>query len=148
MIHIGFTGTRHGMTEQQLATVPYALTRIALIHAGPEPFVAHHGDRVGADSQFHRLCRARGYRIVGHPPLNGTHRAHCEFDEARDRRDFLVRNRDIVKAADYMIATPADEDEQTRGGTWSTVRFARKWNRPLALCLPSGRVKWERWPNA
>lgn len=146
MIHIGFTGTRHGMTPQQMAIVSYVIGRIVVAHVGRVPFTAHHGDCVGADAQFHDLCRQRDFRVVSHPPTDQTHRAHKVVDESWPPAPYLRRNRAIVNVSQFMIATPAEATEQTRGGTWSTVRYARKCDRPLALCLPDGRVEWERWP--
>ena len=31
--------------------------------------VAHHGDCLGADAEFHELCRETGLKIHVHPPL-------------------------------------------------------------------------------
>src|SRR5262245_38799399 len=61
---IGFTGTRHGMTPSQRLAVT------AVVHevAHDSGFVAHHGDCVGADAEFHDLCRVEPLStIVVHP---------------------------------------------------------------------------------
>ena len=44
-----------------------------------------------------------------------------------------------------MIAAPADMAGQPHGGTWQTVRSARRASKPLAICYPDGSVAKERW---
>jgi hypothetical protein len=56
--HIGFTGTRHGMTPAQRHAVSQLIAELA---AGAA-FTAHHGDCVGADAEFHDLCRSTASR--------------------------------------------------------------------------------------
>lgn len=144
ILNVGFTGTRFGMTDAQ-KTVVRALTAGLLV--GTCGLVAHHGDCVGADANFHAIAKERGASVHGHPPVDETHRAFCPFDYAYPPLTHMARNRKIVEASEIMIATPREETEQEYGGTWKTVRMARKLKRPLALVLPDGRVELERWPS-
>lgn len=145
-LSIGFTGTRHGMTTEQLDAV-----RVLLVLVAPPDaiFHAHHGDCVGADEQFHKLCRntnGRGYIIVHPGPLHDVaNKAGCLGDERNAGRPHMARNRDIVDASTVMLAAPLDATEQQRGGTWATIRMARRAGKPLAIVLPSGEVVRERW---
>lgn len=121
MMHVGFTGTRRGMSRAQLDAVRYLLDEVLLLNG----FIAHHGDCIGADEEFHRICREpRGgpVAIVIHPSTHHL-RAFCEGDEVLDPMPPLERNRAIVAASDVMIAAPLDE--RMRGGTWATIRKAR-----------------------
>lgn len=144
MIHVGFTGTQVGMTQQQIVKVVLVLTNLG------RALWAHHGDCVGADAQFHEICRSHGFvaGITGHIPDNDKKRAFCQFDVEAEPREYLVRNRDIVNVSDVMIATPRQAVNQPVGsGTWYTIRYTRRQGKPLALVLPSGEVQYERWPT-
>lgn len=149
------------MTDAQLSALIDVLSE-ELPYKGD--WVAHHGDCVGADAQFHRLvrkyddtaweaqypecCRSPTPHlviVVGHPPVNDALRAFCDFDALHDPRPFMERNRAIVEASDLMIAAPHEAGEQPRGGTWGTIRIARSLGKPLALLLPDGTICRERW---
>ncbi len=137
--HVGFTGTRHGMTPQQVASTYDLLHRIVgVTHA-------HHGDCVGADADFHAMATRLQLWRVGHLPVDETHRAFCAFDEVRSPLKHMQRNKAIVVGADVMIACPFDAIEKSVGGTWKTVGFTRKAGKPLAIVWPSGDVTTERW---
>ena len=133
--HIGFTGTREGVTDDQLA-----MLRRALASIGDVPTL-HHGDCVGADVAAHSLARAAGWRVVVHPPSNDRLRAWCEADEYRPEQDYLDRNAVIVAESDVLIACPKQNHEVQKGGTWWTVRHAREQGIPVLICWPDGRVK-------
>jgi hypothetical protein len=150
--HIGFTGTRHGMTRQQSAKVD----RIVCGFIGGDTelqVVAHHGDCLGADIGFHTIARLYGCAVCVHPPIDKWNAANTP--EAvylngakvvrRPAKAYLDRNRDIVNESDVMVAAPYEAEEQSRGGTWSTVRYARLAGKPLAIVLPDGTVQYERW---
>lgn len=144
MRHIGFTGTRHGMTDDQRITVMVVLRDLAG-DSQPLDVTAHHGDCVGADSDFHDVCKWGGYWMVGHLPIDSEHRAFCTFDETRLPLKHMQRNAQIVKAADVMLACPYEMTEQERGGTWRTIGMTRKAGKPLAIIWPDGSVTKERW---
>jgi len=145
MISIGFTGTRHGMSELQQQAAVALIDEIA----PPAVFYAHHGDCIGADKQFHDACRSTNGRayVVVHPGPDGARgwRAGCLGDERRDPAPHMWRNATIVAASTVMLAAPAEMTEQQRGGTWATIRMARKAGKPLAIVFPDGRVEKERW---
>lgn len=135
-MEIGFTGTQRGMTYEQGDAV-----RIILKLNNCAAF--HHGDCVGADAQAHDIARRFGCRVILHPPVNDAKRAFRHGDEARPQKDYLDRNKDIVNETELLIATPGEDDEQLRSGTWSTVRYARKLKRRIIIVFPDGGVKHE-----
>lgn len=145
--HLGFTGTRHGMTDKQRMVVAKAVESAVkrLPYVGEDRLIIHHGDCVGADAEFHDITGPRCKRI-GHLPEDDTHRAFCTFDETRSPLPHMKRNKAIVAESDAMIATPYESAEQERGGTWKTIGFTRKANKPLAIVWPDGVVTLERWP--
>lgn len=146
MIHVGFTGTRNGMSPAQLDCVVQIVTDLRLL----DQLTAHHGDCVGADNEFHDIMTRFASAIVIHTPVDNANRAFCERDSPRgDNRYSLIglpakthlaRNRDIVTESGVMIATPYESIHQTRGGTWYTVDYTRKMKKPLALVLRNQRV--------
>lgn len=137
---IGFTGTQEGMNPDQLRFVE-ELLQCATKGLGLRE--VHHGDCIGADAQFHGLVEKlmeSGPKIhtVGHPANIPGKRAYCNVNMSYPPKPPLVRNRDIVKCArDFLIATPKEESEIVRSGTWSTIRLARQFKLDVHLVLPS-----------
>lgn len=140
VISYGFTGTQVGMTGAQRDRV-WKIMVDAVGEYGRQGIEARHGDCIGADRDFHSICRTLGLWIVGYPPVVSGKRAWCDFDSEREPREYLERNRDIVNASDVLVACPAGVVEELRSGTWSTVRYARKAGIPVMLVLPSGEVR-------
>lgn len=132
---IGFTGTRHGMTSIQKKAL---LTCMSRYLARSSQFM--HGDCIGADKEAHSIVRRAfpSVHIVIAPSSNGNLRAYCEGDTVREPEQPLVRNAQIVYASDRMFACPAEFEEQSRGGTWFTIRVARKAKKPLTIIYPDG----------
>lgn len=137
---IGFTGTRTGMTPQQLATMDTILRR-------ERPRAVHHGDCIGADAQFDRMCRDLAVPSIHvHPALNTAHRAHtADHGGAVVHPPLppLQRNRTIVAACTLLVATPYSFREQRRSGTWATVRYARAAGIATMVIAPDGTVSWD-----
>lgn len=140
MIHLGFTGTRTGMTASQRDAVSSLVASMLRTYG---TVIAHHGDCIGADTDFHKICRNSGIAIHGWPPIQTSMRAFCTFDVEHDPLEFMDRNFEIVRAADRMIACPAEPAEQIRGGTWSTIRLARRAGKKRAIVCPDGTVRIE-----
>lgn len=146
--HVGFTGTQRGMTIEQKAVVRLWLETFR------RNVVAHHGDCVGADADFHALLGPRRLgnivtsvceRVVIHPPADDGRRAWCEHRKfppiqhnVLPAKPYLVRNQDIVEAAHAMIATPGERTEQVRSGTWATIRMAKRAKCPIRVVFPDG----------
>lgn len=136
----GFTGTQAGMTVAQRNTVFTTMVE-AVGEFGREGVEARHGDCVGADRDFHLICKGLGLWIVGYPPIREDRRAWCDFNEERAPREYLDRNKDIVNQSNVLVACPRSAAEELRSGTWSTVRYARKVGVPVLLVLPSGDIE-------
>lgn len=128
---IGFTGTQKGMSPGQINGLMQLLDDL-------DASELHHGDCIGADAEADRVARAMDVKIVIHPPEKGRKRAYCfkPGDVELDRREYLQRNHDIVDATDVMIATPAEDQEQMRSGTWATVRYARRVGKKVIVIVP------------
>lgn len=130
---VGFTGSRDGMTpaqDQQL--------RAKLIGADE----VHHGDCDGSDKQCHQIAKYDlNIWTVGHPPTNDRHRAFCDVDELREEAEYLERDYRIVEEADEIIATPNTHFEVYRSGTWTTVRYAERYGKPVTIIFPDGSLE-------
>jgi hypothetical protein len=128
---LGFTGTQLGMTDTQRSSVLQFLR-------DHEPSRVFHGMCVGADADFHRLVRdlLPDTTIVGVPCDILSKRADVQCDIVRPARPPLLRNRDIVACCDMLIACPKEITEQTRSGTWATVRLALKSRKPIHIFYP------------
>ena len=122
--HLGFSGTRAGMTAAQKAMVATILPRFRVLH---------HGDCVGADVQAHELARELSLEVQVHPPISEQWRAHCQGDQSHPPRHHLVRNRDIVACTAELLAAPKGFAEDRRSGTWATVRYAREARRRVTI---------------
>lgn len=139
---IGFTGTSNGMTNAQMTSVKRLVD--TYVHWGAT--VARHGVCIGADEEFHQICRQVGHLyIIGHPGITSKgliyKRSKVECDEMLEAKFFLDRNDDIVVQSTILIATPKEVIEQMRSGTWSTVRRARDHQVPYAIVFPNGEIR-------
>ena len=133
---LGFTGTRHGMSPVQIQEFKRLIKRLALNHS-IEGF--HHGDCLGADAQAHDWIIRYLPRcpVYIHPSNMGNLRAYRRGTYIYLPAAPLVRNRRIVDQCTFLVACPnTREEEEVRSGTWATVRYARRVNRPLRIVLP------------
>lgn len=132
---IGFTGTRKGMTDIQKHGVEYQLW--LLTYHITEFSEVHHGDCVGADVDFHYMAIGKHIPITIHPSNLRT-RAYCQGAVlVHEPKPPLVRDHDIVDSVDVMIATPAQDREILRSGTWATIRYAKKVGRVIHIIYPN-----------
>jgi hypothetical protein len=57
---------------------------------------------------------------------------------------YLARDDNIVAETDVLVATPAQTTEVMRGsGTWATIRYARRREKPRILIWPNGSATKE-----
>lgn len=135
-----FTGTRNGLTQQQVDTLCECLREL-------QPKICRHGDCVGADKNFHDLVRLLlpSAGILIYPSNILGLRAYCGGDVILKTADPLDRNRSMVDASEYVVACPGERMEQQRSGTWSTIRYAKKSNKNMTVVYPDGSV--EHFPD-
>ena len=148
-IILGFTGTRKGLTVAQINALSAVLFAL-------QPDEIHHGNAHGADTEFSILarttsagCKGRGANGVGpfqvsHPCNIKSQQADCNWPDREELpKSPLTRNWDIVNACELLIACPAGTQEELRSGTWATVRYARRTNRPLVILYADGTCSLE-----
>ena len=123
---IGFTGTQKGMTEGQKNALRKRLRELGAI-------CVVHGGCIGADNDADIIAAELGLFRWVLPSENAEKSAVNEIRERRPEfvRVFpaappLVRNREIVKLAERLLAAPSGPVERLRSGTWATVRAGRK----------------------
>lgn len=139
-VHVGFSGTQDGMTDLQNTKITIGARLLFNAH---DSVVAHHGDCIGADAQFHEIMLkvAREFpgkrlRLIGHPCNIEHKRAHCIFDWVNPVKPPLERNHDIVDVSKFMLFTPKEMHEVLRSGTWATIRYCRKRGGPYQIFYP------------
>lgn len=128
MLHIGFTGTRKGMTHEQTKKVRKYFVQL-------HPFCLHHGDCIGADDEANSIARGLFNNSIIHPPVDPKYRAYCPSDKSWEPKRYIVRNHDIVDESDILVATPKQKRETRRSGTWATIRYARKQEHIKAIYI-------------
>ncbi len=57
--------------------------------------------------------------------------------------EYLIRNANIVRATEYLIAMPAHHSEVRRSGTWATIRSARRQGKTTYIIDPGGLLTIE-----
>ena len=127
---VGFTGPRLGMTDLQYAKLTHELHRLGATQL-------HHGDCRGSDEQADQIAADLGIYRVAHPPTSTGLRAFCASEEIREPAPFIVRDHTIVLETEILIGTP-DRPEYRRSGTWTTLRYARRIQRPIIAITPAG----------
>ena len=139
MTEVGFTGTRHGMTDYQKRWLENWFEndqRIGWLH---------HGDCIGADAEAHVIATKAFILIHKHPPLDTSKQAHmtAEYMVEEAPEEYLIRNANIVRATEYLIAMPAHHSEVRRSGTWATIRSARRQGKTTYIIDPGGLLTKE-----
>ncbi len=146
-----FTGTQGGTTAPQHDSL-----RTVLAEASPDTEGVH-GLCIGADLEFHRLCREFGIPLRGHPGDNPAKRADIpasEFAVLLGAEPNLARNRAMV---DYTVLSsektqlmvcPKGDCEELRSGTWATVRYARRCQMHILYIWPSDGALELREPGS
>jgi hypothetical protein len=130
---VGITGTHHGGTLAQ-----YHALREFLIALSPR--YLHEGDCIGVDAQAAFIATGLGIYVVAHPPENPRRRAYATANETRTCWPYIVRDHHIVDETEMLIGVPRHDHEVLRSGTWATIRYAVKVNKPVHLILPDGRL--------
>jgi hypothetical protein len=131
---VGFVGSKYGGNEFQ-----QDLLRDLLL--AMEPCEVHHGDRVGADVQMHDICRELNIPVIIHPPAHKELRSFCEgYKKCHEPKSYISRNKDIVNDTDIVIAMPDTLSESFKSDTWSTIRYAKKYLRPLVVIMLDGTI--------
>ena len=127
--NIGFTGTRKAkfISQKRQDNLRHFLDHFIWGIGTGVDITLHHGDCVGGDKIVHNIGLSLGYSIEIYPPSNDTLRAYCEGAFiVHPEKSYMPRNEDIVDASELLIAMPATFIEQSKGGTWRTVRYARR----------------------
>lgn len=139
---IGFTGTRHGMTEQQKRC-------LLMVFEAWKDFCGielHHGDCIGSDAEAHKIAKELHRSIIiTHPPIKDEFRAYCHSDQKQAPKDYLDRDQDIVNVSDFLVATPKGFAEEVRSGTWFTIRYAKTRKIPFLVLWPDGGISYNQW---
>jgi len=137
MLKIGFMGTRHGMSKDQKL-------ELGKLARGKDFKEFHHGMCEGSDEQAHQIIEdnAPKVKIIGHPPKAMKTAVSVSCDKIMDVDTFAKRNKNIVDATDYLVATP-DAKERAGSGTWKTIRYARKQGKRIYVIHKNGRVTIE-----
>lgn len=144
---VGFTGARKQMTGDQIAMLAEVIGDLRATEV-------HHGECEGADWNVDvivRIARDGAWKhlgiypkLIAHPGVDkegkSPHRADdCRPDERREELHYIERNHNIVDEIDELIACVSGP-ERRRSGTWATVRYAVKQNKPVHIIYPSGEV--------
>jgi hypothetical protein len=146
---IGFTGTREGLTNQQLGWLVTLLEEQAAAARNGVVTQIHHGACEGADLAVHKACLDMEIPVHVWPPTNPKHTApQClqphPLVTVHHFMPYLVRDREIVRTTAGLIVLPkhdAKPDRMAWGGTWYTEDFAERMNKPVIICYPKGVVQ-------
>lgn len=138
-IIIGFTGTRKGMTDSQRDAVKRLIQRFI------ERYVSHtclglHGDCIGADVDFHDICRGFGLGVIKRPSTWSATVAGTDAQQVDEPKRPFTRNRDIVHEATCLIGCPPNFEQFRGSGTWYTIGYARQCDKPIFVVLPDGSI--------
>lgn len=137
-----FTGTRKGLSNDQLLSLDFIVVRLR-----QQGYTVHHnGLAIGADTVALYVARKERFYTVGHPvrhkDQNRSLRGMC--NELRPVWGKPIdRNHNMVNESQLVVACPFEKEEQIRGsGTWATMRYAKRKGRSLCVIWPDGSVEW------
>ena len=142
MSAIASARSRDGLNEKQKAEIINLLQKD--LDDGFKIQVTH-GDCVGADNDFHNICRSLKPSIKNEADIlihirpggttNNNFRAFCKGDFHYYAKPFLERNKDIVNNCDILLACPRSNVEELRSGTWATIRYANTISKPTKIIV-------------
>lgn len=137
-LSIGITGTRRGLINPQRAGLVGLIRESAMSEF-------HHGDCIGVDAEAHDLVRQLqpDVHIIVHPPMNPKNRAFKQ-GLILPEKDYFIRNIDIIKSCDILLACPKMLSEEQRSGTWHAIRYAAKIKRRTIIVWPTGKIEDRR----
>jgi hypothetical protein len=137
--HVGFSGSREGMSPAQEDKVREYLLLICM---NPGTIWLHHGDCIGADAQAHEIAKEYSYKIHLHPPLDPKYRAFLDkdCDIVEECWSYHGRNQRILKKSQILIATPKHREDRG-GGTWYTINKAMIWKVPYIILFADGTIR-------
>jgi hypothetical protein len=137
---IGITGTRRGMNDNQRASFTARISQADL-----KSF--HQGCCVGVDfesCQIVRQIHRDSVRIFGHLPENKEllmdPLSVCDF--LYPPVSYYKRDRNIVRRVSVLYVIPLSFVPEPRSGTWYTMNFARKLNKPVVIFWPDGTISY------
>ena len=134
MTHIGFTGTREGLSPRQ----EVSLRAILETFISGDRVYFHHGDCIGADAKAHTVfCDLVSWdRVILHPPLETRSLSFCQAVMSHRPKAYLTRDREIAASCGVLVACPKEHREVVRSGTWATVRYARAAGKTVVILWP------------
>lgn len=99
------------------------------------PTEFHHGDCEGADAEAHDIVREffPDVKIIVYPPISKYRQAFRQGDFHHPPESYITRDYKIVDATEYLIGGPLGDTEILRSGTWTTIRYGRKTNKPITV---------------
>lgn len=136
-MHVGFTGTKNGMTKIQSERVEDLLSFYKKDKGG-EYSLFHHGDCYGADEEAHVIADVMGWKVCIHPPEDNRFRAYLDGKITMSPLPYLERNSAIVQHSSILIAAPSQLAEVLRSGTWATIRRARNAGKTVRIVYVNG----------
>lgn len=130
----GFTGCQEMPTFEQIAALSHLLRFLGVTEL-------HHGDCIGSDAEAHLAATNLDISMCIHPPRSMRKRAFCKGAAyTYPVAEYLVLNKNIVDCTDILIGMPNTTHEKQRSGTWSTLRYAKKRDKPAFVIWPDGDV--------
>lgn len=140
-VNLGITGTRYGMNKAQQKA--FITTVSKLLEKYPTLNTFHQGCCIGVDTESARLMKnLYGFIVIDHPPTNKSLVGDFVGDQAREDKNYLARNRDIVNESQVMIAitNQMTMPEPPSGGTWYTLNYSIKNKKETYHIKPDGSV--------
>lgn len=145
-LHVGFSGSRYGMTEKQKEVVRHFLNNWRVIGIDR---TFRHGCCAGADFEADQLAREYLYKVGAHPGprssfdcYDSAKKLGVTFWEENERKPYFERNVDIVMRCNVLITTPnaMSPNIKAKGGTWYTTRVGIDRGRSTYLVLANGET--------
>jgi hypothetical protein len=128
---IGFAGSRHGMSPHQRLQLMTFFS--SLMRGIDNVSILHHGDCIGADEEAHDLAVTIAFPVVIHPPKDDKLRAYCKGNVREAPAEYQICTQAIVDECNVIVAAPYTDEESQRSCTWDTIRYARKFPKPILM---------------
>jgi hypothetical protein len=128
---VAFTGTREGLNADRRTAIAKFLKNAGNVR------LAAHGMAKGADTDFDAICEKLCIKREGYPASEHSIR-FVKPQMVYPVKPPLERDWDIVKRGQLLIAAPPTDKEVLRSGSWATMRYNAKLEKPLVHFLLDG----------
>ncbi|MBC8427904.1 MAG: DUF2493 domain-containing protein [Candidatus Pelagibacter sp.] len=131
-IRVAIVGSRRWTNKKKIKDFIFKLKQ----EYGEDTIIVSGGCKDGADPMAKKYALELGLQYEEYPPFHEVHNLYCKmhkgcYGKPYNIKYFFVRNKQIAKASDYVVAFIPDGVESK--GSMSTIKYAEKMDKKTII---------------